>query len=53
MTGAPGVGRDRETRRRLLVDMHIPDWDDRFLAGYDPRSIAEAAADIGADGVML
>jgi hypothetical protein len=24
--------------RRMLLDMHIPDWDEGFLARYDPRS---------------
>lgn len=45
--------RYRDARRRLLVDMHIPDWDDGFLAQYDPRSIAEAAKYVGAEAVML
>jgi len=45
--------RYRDTRRRLLVDMHIPDWDERFLARYDPRDLVEGAAGAGAEGVML
>jgi hypothetical protein len=24
------------TYRRLLTDMHVPDWDPAFLASYDP-----------------
>lgn len=47
------VRRYRDARRRLLVDMHIPDWDDRFLSRYNPSSIADAAEAIGADAVML
>ncbi|XHR26697.1 MAG: beta-galactosidase trimerization domain-containing protein [Chthoniobacteraceae bacterium] len=27
--------------RRLLVDMHIPDWEDRFLAQLDAKDYAE------------
>lgn len=27
--------------RRMLVDMHIPDWDPAFLSKYDPAVIAE------------
>ena len=45
--------RYRDTRRRLLVDMHIPDWDESFLARYDPRHVAEQGVKAGADGVML
>lgn len=22
--------------RRMVVDMHIPDWDERFLSQFDP-----------------
>lgn len=43
----------RDARRRLLVDMHIPDWDDGFLARYDPASIAAAAEAVGVEAVML
>ncbi len=27
--------------RANLIDMHIPDWDDRFLAAFDPREYIE------------
>lgn len=27
--------------RRNLVDMHIPDWDERFLADFDSQSYAD------------
>jgi len=27
--------------RRMLVDMHIPDWDEAFLADYEPRALAD------------
>ncbi len=29
---------------RLLVDMHIPDWDERFLAHYSPERYAQMMA---------
>lgn len=45
--------RYRDSRHRLLVDMHIPDWDAGFLENYDPAVIAQAARKAGADGVML
>jgi hypothetical protein len=45
--------RYRDGRRRLLVDMHIPDWDQGFLARYDPRRLAEEAVAAGAESVML
>jgi len=45
--------RYRDSRRRLLIDMHIPGWDPAFLSRYDPGCIARAARETGADGVML
>ena len=39
--------------RRLLIDMHIPDWDDGFLAEFNPELMAEEAVSTGADGVMV
>jgi len=27
--------------RRNLIDMHIPDWDERFMSKFDPREYAE------------
>lgn len=27
--------------RRMLVDMHIPDWDEKFLSRYDPGRMGE------------
>lgn len=53
MNGASTVRRYRDTRRRLLVDMHIGDWDERFLSRYDPGALADVAEAIGAEGVML
>ena len=45
--------RYRDSRRRLLLDMHIPDWDEAFLARYEPMDYVQAAENAGADGVML
>lgn len=53
MTGELRARRYRETRRRLLIDMHIPDWDDLFLSRYEPRNLAESAKRVSAEGVML
>lgn len=39
--------------RRLLVDMHIPDWDARFLAQYDPHTLVNAYERAGATSVMF
>ena len=31
----------RQAFRRNLVDMHIEDWDDRFLSAFDPAAYAD------------
>ena len=38
---------------RLLLDMHIPDWDAAFLSEYDPRKVVNAYLASGADSVMV
>jgi hypothetical protein len=38
---------------RLLRDMHIPDWDPRFLADYDPDRLAAQCAEAGLNAVMI
>lgn len=45
--------RYRQTRRRLLIDMHIADWEMDFLARFRPGDLAAAADRTGADAVML
>lgn len=45
--------RYQQHARRLLRDMHIPDWDPGFLADYDPDRLAQQCADAGLDAVML
>ncbi len=39
--------------RRLLIDMHIPDWDEKFLREFDPVRAANEAIASGANGVMV
>lgn len=41
------------SRRRLLVDMHIPDWDNRFLSKLNPEGFMKAVAASKADSLML
>ena len=43
----------QERFRRLLVDMHIPDWDADFLAQYDPRTLIDTYVRAGATSVMF
>ena len=38
--------------RRLLIDVHIPDWDGHFLAEFNPALMAEEAVASGADLVV-
>ena len=39
--------------RRMLVDMHIPDWDPGFLAHYDPKAMADLYERANLTSVML
>lgn len=39
--------------RRLLLDMHIPDWDPAFLAQYDPKALADLYEAANLSSVML
>lgn len=38
--------------RRMLVDMHIPDWDERFLSKYDPAAMVRLYKQAGLTSVM-
>ena len=38
--------------RRMLVDMHIPDWDEKFLARYDPAKMVRLYKRAGLTSVM-
>jgi hypothetical protein len=39
--------------RRMLVDMHIPDWDAAFLSKYDPAAMAERFEQARLNAVMI
>lgn len=41
------------TYRRILVDMHIPDWDPAFLGHLDPDALAQNCAEAGFARVLL
>ena len=39
--------------RRNLIDMHIHDWDDRFLARFDPQQYVDIVCSAQADAAMV
>ncbi len=39
--------------RRFLVDIHIPDWDPRFLSKLDPRKFVDTLAKGGSSSIMV
>ncbi len=39
--------------RRILVDMHIADWNDEFLSKYDPRKVADLYAKANVTSAMF
>jgi len=39
--------------RRMLVDMHIPDWDPEFLSRYDPAEMVRLYEEAGLTSVMF
>jgi hypothetical protein len=43
----------RSRYRRMLVDMHIPDWDSEFLARYDPQRMIDLYLQAGVNAVMF
>ena len=43
----------QQSYRRMLLDMHIPDWDPAFLSRYDPAALAAQYARANVTGVML
>lgn len=55
MTTQPGgVSFDYLSRfRRLLIDTHIPDWDENFLRHFDPRKSVQVALDSGSTALMV
>jgi Hypothetical glycosyl hydrolase 6 len=42
-----------ECQRHVLLDMHIPDWDERFLSKFDLPAYVDLCASAGADAVMV
>ncbi len=44
----PGSAWFATSWRRILVDMHIPDWDDEFLSKLDPERYVDTMAADGA-----
>jgi hypothetical protein len=40
-------------RRRILLDMHVPDWDPQFLTKHDPRRYTEVFAAAGAEEITF
>lgn len=45
--------RYQDTYRRMLLDMHVPDWDPAFLSQYRPGDVARRMLQAGAEGVMV
>jgi len=43
----------QQSYRRMLVDMHIPDWDPAFLSRYDPAALAQHFTRANLTGAML
>jgi hypothetical protein len=43
----------QRNHRRLLRDMHVPDWDPRFLSEYDPERLAALCEQAGLNAVMI
>jgi hypothetical protein len=42
----------RDAYRRAVVDMHIPDWDEDFLAKFDARKYAQALVEAKAQSIV-
>lgn len=38
--------------RRLLVDMHVPDWDPQLMGRFDPEHYVEVIAEAGVQSLM-
>ncbi len=43
----------QQSYRRMLLDMHIPDWDQAFLSRYDPAAMAWQFEQANLTGAML
>ena len=45
--------RYHKTYRRMLLDMHIPDWDAAFLADYEPERLADLYSSNNVSAVLF
>jgi hypothetical protein len=43
----------KKNYRRILVDMHIPDWNEEFLSKYEPKKMVEFYERAGVTSVMF
>jgi hypothetical protein len=53
MSSDPQVPWYQKARRRILVDMHIGDWDPQLLAKYSPKTMVENYKRAGVEYVMF
>ena len=42
-----------KSRRRILLDFHIPDWDQEFLSKFDPEEFASLAVKANATAATV
>ncbi len=47
------ISKYQQGLRRMLVDMHIPDWDPKFLSKYDPAAMAERLGQARVNAAMI
>ena len=47
------ISKYQQGLRRMLVDMHIPDWDPAFLSKYDPTAMAARFEQARLNAVMI
>jgi hypothetical protein len=40
-------------QRLILLDLNVPDWDERFMSRFDPDAFVNAAVRAGVDGVAI
>lgn len=48
-----GASYFKNTTRRMLLDIQVPDWDEAFLAKLDPEKLVVLYRKTGADAVMF
>ena len=49
----PDFSSFKKHHRRVLLDMHIPDWDPSFLEKFNPKKLAENYAKANIDSAMI